>query len=580
MPDKKQKEKQTQQKIDTKAGTLRIIPLGGLGEIGKNMTAYEFRAPNGQTDIIIVDCGFKFPEDEHLGVDYVIPDVQYLEEKKDKIRGMFITHAHEDHVGGLPYIIPKIPTPIFAPQLTAAMIERKLVEFKIEIGAGIRVINPDKDKIQLGSFNIEFFRINHSIPDSVGLAIRTPVGLTLHTGDFKFDYTPEDKRPADFAKLVNYGKEGVLALLSDSTGAEEPGYTLSEQEVEHSFFNIFEDAQGRIIVASFASLINRMQQVVNVAQRTGRKVAFVGRSMLNNVEIAVKYGYLKVPADAVINSNDLNKYPDNKVVIMCTGSQGEPNSALSRISRGEHKQVNLKRGDLVILSSSIIPGNERLIYGMIDDLYREGARVIREGARGPLQGSLHVSGHGGREELKLMMALTQPKFLVPIHGEIHHLAAHGDLAHEAGIPEENIFLLENGQVLELGLNSARLNGKIPVGVLLVDGLGVGDVQTIVLRDRQVMSTDGIFVAIVTVDKKTGKLLSSPDIISRGFIYMRESEKLVQNARMEIRKIVEKAAAKGAPDWNEVKNQMRDDLSKYLYKETQRKPMVVPVTIEL
>jgi len=573
------KEKEIQ-KIDTSKGTLKIISLGGLGEIGKNMTVYEFTSPEGQTDIIIIDCGFKFPEDEHLGVDYIIPDVQYLEERRDKIRGIFITHAHEDHVGGLPYFLPKITAPIFAPQLTAAMIERKLEEFKIEIGAGLRVINPEKDKITAGGFTVEFFRVNHSIPDSVGMAIRTPVGLVVHTGDFKFDFTPVDNKPADIGKLVGYGKEGVLALLSDSTAAEVPGYTISEKDIERSLATVFEEAEGRIIVGSFASLINRIQQVVNVARKTGKKVTIVGRSMTNNVEIAVKYGYLKFHADTIINSNDINRYPDNQVVIMCTGSQGETNSAMAKMSKGAHRQIKVKKGDLFILSSSIIPGNERSIYSMVDDLFRAGAKVIREGSKGPLQGSLHVSGHGGKEELKLMLSFTKPKFFIPIHGEVHHLAGHAEIAQSLGIPDENIFVIDNGQTIEFGKETARLGNKVPAGIILVDGLGVGDVQNIVLRDRQVMSTDGIFVVIVTVDKKTGKLLSSPDIISRGFIYMRESEKLVQSARMEVRRIVERSAKDGSPNWNNVKTILRDELGKFLYKETKRRPMVVPVTIEI
>lgn len=579
-PQNPTKEKQEIKKIDTSQGSLKIIPLGGLGEIGKNMTVYEFTAPNGQVDIIIVDCGFAFPTDEHLGVDYIIPDIQYLEGKRDKVRGIFITHAHEDHVGGLPYFLPKITAPIFAPRLTAAMIERKLEEFKIEIGAGIRVIDLEKDKVPIGPFNVEFFRTNHSIPDSMGIAIKTPVGLVLHTGDFKIDLTPADGKQTEFDKLIRYQKEGVLALLSDSTNAEVPGYTVSEKEIEASLLALFEDATGRIIVGSFGSLVNRIQQVINAAKKTGKKVAVIGRSMTNNVEIAIKYGYINVPADTIINPNTVSKYPDDKVVVMCTGSQGEKNSALAKMARGEHKAVKIKKGDLVIMSSSIIPGNEKSINSMVDDLFREGAKVIREGSRGPLQGSLHVSGHGGKEELKLMLSLTKPKYFIPIHGEVHHLSAHADIAIATGVPEENIFIIDNGQVVEFGKDSARLGGKVPSGIILVDGLGVGDVQNIVLRDRQVMGTDGIFVAIVTVDKKTGKLLSSPDIISRGFIYMRESEKLVQNARMEIRKVVERAAKEGNPDWNDVKSKLRDDLSKLLYKETQRRPMIVAVTIEL
>jgi len=568
------------QTFNTKEGMLKIIPLGGLGEIGKNMTVYEFTSPLGEVDIIIVDCGFGFPDDEHLGVDFIIPDVQYLEGKKDKVRGIFITHAHEDHVGGLPYFLPKITAPLFAPQLTAALIGRKLEEFRIVVGAGIRVVNPEKDVITIGPFTVEMFRVNHSIPDSVGFAIKTPVGRVIQTGDFKIDLTPSDGKLTDFEKLIKYSSEGVLALLSDSTGAEVQGYTISEKEIEISLTQIFEDATGRIIIGSFGSLLNRIQQVINIAKKSGKKVAIVGRSMIQNVDIAVKYGYIKVPANTIINSNSLSQYPDDKIVIMCTGSQGQTHSALVRMADGEHKQIKIKRNDLVILSASIIPGNERSIYGMVDNLFRQGAKVIREGSRGPLEGSLHVSGHGGREELKLMIGLVKPKYFIPVHGEVHMLAAHKDLAISMGVPEENVFVIDNGQVVEFTKETAKLGGKVPAGVVLVDGLGVGDVQNIVLKDRQAMGTDGIFVTIITVDKKTGKLLSSPDIISRGFIYMRESEKLVQSARMEVRKIAERAAKDGNPDWNQVRTKIRDELGKFLYRETKRRPMVVPVTIEI
>lgn len=573
--EKPQTVEKTSTQTASKKEVLRVIPLGGLGEIGKNMMAYEY-----ENDIIVVDMGFMFPEDEMLGVDYVIPDISYLEDKKERIKGIFITHAHEDHVGGIPYLWSKISAPIYGTKLTIGMIQNKVKEFKISEAAGFRTIEPEKDILNLGNFKIEFFRVNHSIPDAIGLAIRTPLGILIHTGDFKFDHTPVDKKTTNFSQLARYGKEGVLALLSDSTNSEVPGYTMSEKGIEENFYRIFESVKGRIIVASFASLINRIQQVINAAVRSNRKVAISGRSMLNNVDVAVKLGYLSIPQGILVRIQDVIKLPDNEVTILSTGSQGEAMSALSRMASGEHPQIKIKKGDTVILSSSPIPGNEKSINDTIDDLYREGARVVREGVEGMRESRVHVSGHAGQEEQKLMIDLTKPKYFIPIHGEYHHLVHHADSAADLGIPEENIFVIENGEVVEFTPQRAYINGKVPSGFVLVDGLGIGDVQNIVLRDRKVMSSDGIFVAICTVDKNTGELLTSPDIISRGFIYMRESEELVQNARNFVKKTLKKRAGSPPSNWSHIKSKLRDEIGEFLYQQTQRRPMVIPVIIEV
>lgn len=555
-----------------KSGALRVTALGGLGEIGKNMYLFEYEG-----DIIIVDMGFMFPDDEMLGIDYIIPDITYLEDKKDRIKGILITHGHEDHIGAIPYLLPKIGAPLYAPKLTIGLIEGKLEEFNLAKSVGLNVIDPEKDVLQLGKFKIEWARVTHSIPDAVAISISTPLGRVITTGDFKFDHSPVDNKNVDIAKLARWGDEGVLLLMSDSTGAEVPGYTPSEKSIAETFDRILEDSPGRVIIATFSSQINRIQMVINAAQKFNRKLAFSGRSILRNVEICVRLGYLKIPAGLVVRIEEIHKYPDNKIAVMCTGSQGEAMSALSRMASGDHKNIKIKSGDTVVFSSSPIPGNETSITTVIDDLFREGANVIFDEKNG---NKTHVSGHPGQEELKMMLTITNPKYFMPVHGERHHQVHHKELALDVEVPENNIFVMDNGEVLEITPNEAKvLEQKIPNGIILVDGLGIGDVGEIVLRDRKAMSTEGIFVVICTVDKRTGHLLTSPDIISRGFIYMRENEKLVQNTRNEVKRILE-IKDNQPQNWPVLKTKIRDKVADYLYNHTQRRPMIIPVVIEV
>lgn len=563
---------QSAEVVQTK-NTLKVIPLGGMGEIGKNMYVVEY-----DKDILVIDCGFMFPPADMPGVDYIIPDVTYLEANKSKVRAYLITHGHEDHVGGLPYVIPKVPAPIYAPRLTAGLIQNKMKEFKIMGQLAIRTVDPDKDeKLSFGALQVEFIRMTHSIPDAVALAIHSPVGTIIATGDFRFDFTPVDGKVPDIHRLVELSKKGVLALLGDSTGSETPGFSSTETALQKNFDSILSTAKGRVIIATFASQINRIQQFVNATAYSGRKLAISGRSLLNNIEVAVRLGYLKIPAGLIIKVQDINRYPDNQVAVISTGSQGEAMSALSRMASGEHKQIKIKKGDTVIFSSSPVPGNEAAITDVIDDLFRKGAEVIYD-EKDDMR--THVSGHSKQEELKLMIALVGPKYFIPYHGEYHHLIHHRDLAVDMGIPEQNTFVIDNGQVIEFGKDFARLNGKVQSGIVLVDGLGVGDVQNIVLRDRKIMSTDGIFVVIVTVDKVSGRLLTSPDIISRGFIYMRESEQLVNRARQEARRILAKTEGERPANWSNIKNRLREEIGQLLYNNTKRQPMVIPVIIEV
>lgn len=564
---------QSSKQTTTGKGVLRIIPLGGLGEVGKNMTVYEY-----ENDIIIVDMGFTFPDGDMLGVDYLIPDITYLQDKKDKIRGVFITHAHEDHVGAIPFIMPQINAPIYAPKLTCGLVEAKLAEYPNTRGVKLNVIDPDKDKIKLGAFEVEWFRVAHSIPDSVGIIINTPVGRVVYTGDFRFDHSPVDGRKTDMAKLSRLGDEGVLAMLSDSTNSEIPGFSISERTLAKTFDNIFENAKGRIVIASFASQINRIQLIINAAVKHHRKIAFSGRSLLRNIEVAVRLGYLKIPQGLAVKIQDIGNIPADKIVIMSTGSQGEAMAALSRMARGEHKQIKISKGDTVVFSSSPIPGNESAITTVVDDLFRRGAEVIFDEKKGD---RTHVTGHPGEEELKLMMELVRPKYLIPWHGEVHHLVHHAQLAQSVGIPAENTPILDIGDVLEVTKDRVvKSDKRVQNGVVLVDGLGIGDVGEIVLRDRKVMATEGIFVVICTIDKKTGRLLTSPDIISRGFIYMRENEQLVNNARNEVKKMMVRKDNESLPDWAKMKLKIRDHVSSYLYNHTKRSPMVISVIIEV
>ncbi len=548
---------------------LKIIPLGGCGEIGKNMTIFEYG-----NDMIVVDCGLMFPQDEMLGVDFVIPNINYILQNRKKLQGMIITHGHEDHIGGLPYILPKITPQIYTTKLTKGLIEVKLSEFKLK-KPKINSINPGQ-KIKLGCFQIEPFHVTHSIPDCIGLAITTPVGLVIHTADFKFDPTPVEGKPTDLKELAKFGQRGVLILLSDSTNAEVEGHTPSERTLSATFDKIFRESRGRIIVTSFASLINRIQQVINSAATYGRKVAISGRSMSNNIKIALKLGYLKIPPNILVPLQEAIKMPDHKIAIMCTGSQGEEMSALVRMSSGDHKQIKIKKGDTVVISASPIPGNERSISNTINDLFREGARVIYG-----KQLDIHVSGHASREELKQMINLIKPKFFIPIHGEYRHLHLHGKLAEKAGVKKENVFLIENGEVLEVGYNLARKSTqKVPAGLVMVDGIRVGDVGEVVLRDRHLMAQDGIFVIITTIDKKTGQLLTSPDIISRGFVYMKASEDLIKKTKEEVVSALRERNGQYPANWTFIKNKIRNDIAEFLFNQTGRRPMVLPVIIEV
>lgn len=558
---------------DMKKGLLRVTPLGGLGEVGKNLTVYEY-----ENDIIIVDMGFMFPDSDMLGIDYIIPDIAYLEGKKDKIRGIVITHGHEDHIGAIPYLWPKLGAPIFGTKLTIGMIEAKLSEYSFDTSGVLKVIDPEKDVLKLGAFEVEAFRVTHSIPDAVGYSIKTPLGRVVYTGDFKIDHSPLDGRTIDWDKLTKFSREGILLLLSDSTNAEQPGFSMSEKMLEQSFEDLFDKASGRIIVASFASQINRIQMIIDSARDHGRKLAFSGRSLLKNVEIAVRLGYLKIPAGMVVRIQEIGKFPDNLVTIMSTGSQGEAMSALARMARGEHKNIKIKKGDTVIFSSSPIPGNENSVTSVMDDLFREGADVVFDAEKS----RTHVTGHPCREELKMMIAMCKPKYFAPWHGERHMLVRHADIAKNLGIPESNIFILDNGNQILIDERGARLSEqKVQNGIILIDGLGIGDVGEIVLRERKSMSTEGIFVVICTLDRKTGRLLTSPDIISRGFIYMRENEKLVSSARAEIKKTVETLGKEGAgQNYQNLKVKLRDSVSDLLYHETQRRPLILPVVIEV
>jgi ribonuclease J len=543
---------------------LRIIPLGGVGEIGRNMTLFEY----GE-NIIVVDAGLMFPETDMFGVDIVIPDISYLVEHRDIVRGIIITHGHEDHHGALPYVLPHVQAPVYATRLTRGLIEVKLKESKLLEKAELHTIDSDTE-LNLGPFRLEFFHVSHSIPDAVGLAIGTPVGLAVHTGDYKFDYTPVDGQLTDFHKLAQFGSRGVLVLLADSTNADRPRYTPSEQEVSESFDWVFAQAEGRIIVATFASNIYRVQQVIDTAVKYGRRVGVVGRSMVNNVKMAQELGYLSVPDNALLQLVELDKLPPREVAIVCTGTQGEPTSALVRMANEDHRHVKIQPGDTVILSATPIPGNEELVHRTLNNLFRLGAQVYYQDLL-----PVHVSGHASQEEQKLMLSLTQPKFFVPIQGEYRHLVLQAELARQMGIPRENIFVVESGQVLEFDERSGRVAETVDGGYVFVDGLGVGDVGTVVLRDRHVLSQDGFFIAVVAVDKNTGKLVEGPDIISRGFVYLRDSEELIEEARQQVIKALEKRGHSTALD-----DKIKEVLSRFLYEQTKRRPMILPVVMEV
>jgi len=548
---------------------IRLIPLGGLGEVGKNMMVVEYG-----DDIIIIDSGLMFPDDEMFGVDLVIPDTSYLNDKKQRIHGIFITHGHEDHIGGLAYVLPMLDfPPIFATRLTQGLISVKLKEHKLLDKTSINVVTPG-DQVALGEFLVEIVRVNHSVPDAVALAIHTPIGTIVHTGDYKFDHTPIDGHPADFGTLARIGNQGVLVMMGDSTRVESPGYTPSERVINDSFDKIFANAPGRVILATFASLLSRVQQVIDTASRYERVVALVGRSMVNNVQMAIDLGYIKIPKGMLIRAEDINKFPPERVVIICTGSQGEPTSALTRIANQDHRLVRIQKHDTVILSATPVPGNEKMVNRTINNLFRQGAEVYYQAIA-----NVHVSGHAAQEELKLMLNLLRPTYFLPIHGEYRQLTLHAKLANSIGIPEDHIVIAEDGDIVEVTKDSIEITDHVACGNVFVDGLGVGDIGQIVLRDRQVLAQDGILMVVLTVDKETGHPLAGPDIVSRGFVYVRDSEELLENARERV--LESFIGLNGhASDWSFVKDKIRHTLSEYLYEKTHRRPMILPLVMEV
>ncbi|HYF05091.1 MAG TPA: ribonuclease J [Patescibacteria group bacterium] len=554
-------------------GRLRVIPLGGVEEIGVNCTVLEYG-----DDIIVIDMGLAFPDETMPGVDYIIPDVKYLEDNKKKIRGMLVTHAHLDHIGAIPYVLPKIgDPPIYTMPLSAGLIKRRLEEFEMANRVKLNALKPD-DVIQLGVFRIRFFRVNHNIPDCVGMSIQTPVGQIVYVTDWKFDHTPVDELPTEFNKIAKFGGEGVLMLCSDSTNAERPGYCISERELSKTIDNIFRDCQGRIVFATFSQLISRIQSVFDAAAKYNRKVIVTGRSMVNAIEIAMSMGYLRIQPKLIVKSEAAKKYPDDQVVILTTGAQGEEASALARMARGEHKTVRIKKGDTVVVSASPIPGNERSIVAVLDNLTREGAHVIYNQIL-----DIHSSGHAKQEELKMMFSLTKPRHFMPIHGEHHMLVAHAKLAQTMNVKEENCHVMNDGEILEFDEagKSHRTGEKVQAGYIFVDGLGVGDVGEVVLRDRQVMAKDGMFVIIITVDRRTGKLINQPDIISRGFIFMKNNDDMLREVKHEIRKMTETHSSKqNEANWSYLRQIVRDQIGEYLFLKTERRPMILPVIIEI
>lgn len=558
-----------QEEVGFKKENLKIIPLGGIEEIGKNITVFEY-----ENDIVIVDCGVSFPEDDMLGIDLVIPDFTYLVKNKEKIRGLVVTHGHEDHIGSIPYLIRQLNIPIYATKLTAGLIENKLEEHHLKESTKMKVVKQGQT-IVFGKMRVEFIRSSHSIPDAVALAIHTPVGTIVHTGDFKIDYTPIDDEIIDLGRLAELGNKGVLALLSDSTNAERKGYTMSESTVGEVFDKLFFNCKKRIVVATFASNVHRVQQIVNAAVANKRKIAVCGRSMINMIETAIKLKYIKAPKNLFIDIDMVKNYTDEQLVIITTGSQGEAMSALTRMANGEHKKVNITANDLVIISATPIPGNEKYVAKVIDDLMKIGAEVVYSALA-----DVHVSGHACQEEQKLMLSLVRPKFFIPVHGEYRQLIAHSETAKSLGFDDKNIFLLTNGRILELNQDEAKLTGTVPFGKVMVDGLGVGDVGNIVLRDRQHLSQDGLIIVVITMDSATGEVIAGPDIISRGFVYVRESENLMEDVKAVIAVQVQKCVDEHITDWASIKSNIKDNLREYIYRTTKRNPMILPIIMEV
>ena len=544
---------------------LKIIPLGGLGEIGKNLTVYEY-----QNDIVVVDLGSIFPREDMPGVDLVIPDTTYLERNRDKIRGYFITHGHEDHIGAVPYVLRKIPAPVYGTKLTLALCENKLKEHRLTGVAPLNVVEPG-DTIRAGAFKVEFIHVNHSIAGACALAIHTPVGVVVHTGDFKVDYTPQDGTPIDFGRFAELGSHGVLALLADSTNVERPGYTMSERKVAATFDSLFERATGRVIIAMFASNVSRIQSVVDSSVRFGRKVCFVGRSMVNVSKVAMQLGYLKIPDGKLISTDELDRYPDSQITVVTTGSQGEPMSGLSRMAFAEHRKLEIRESDMVIISATPIPGNEKSVSRVINQLFRIGANVIYESLA-----EVHVSGHARQEELKLMHSLVKPKYFIPVHGEYRHLHHHANLAKSLGMPEDNVLICEIGDVIELGPHSLDVTGVVPNGSVLIDGLGIGDVGAVVLRDRKHLAEDGMIVVTIVLSNEDHSLIGGPDVLTRGFIYEKENENLIDEVKRVVYESLASCRHQRITDDNAIKSKIRTNLTGYLYKTTKRSPMILPM----
>ena len=553
------------QRSDTK---LKIIPLGGLGEIGKNMTIIRYG-----DEMIMIDAGLMFPENDMLGIDLVIPDISYVIENKQCLKAIILTHGHEDHIGALPYILKKLTVPVYGTKLTLGILTGRLKEDGVEC-KNLRAVSGG-EIVMIGSFSVGFIRVNHSIPDSVGLSIKTPVGMIVHTGDFKLDYTPIDGKMTDFRRFADLGARGVLLLMADSTNAEKEGHTPSERTVGAAFNRVFQNATGRIIVATFSSNVHRIQQAIDTAIRYRRRVAILGRSMVNVVNTSLELGYLHAPEGTIIDIEDIRNYSSNKIVIITTGSQGEPMSALTRMAMSDHRQVDVIPGDTVIISATPIPGNEKLVAKTVDNLLRLGANVIHRREDG-----IHVSGHAARDELRLIHNLVKPKFFMPVHGELHHLFSHAKLAEEMGMNRENIIVAENGAMIELSRDSAKIAGRVNSGVIMVDGLGVGDVGNIVLRDRRQLSQDGILIVVVTMNRAAGKIVSGPDIVSRGFVYVRESEKLMDDARSRVAHVLKRCKEDMVVDWMTIKLNIRDALAQFLFEQTRRRPMILPIIVEV
>ncbi len=548
---------------------LKIIPLGGLGEIGKNLTVLEY-----QNDIIVIDLGSIFPREDMPGVDLVIPDTSYLEHNKDKIRGYFITHGHEDHIGAVPYVLRNLPAPVYGTKLTLALCEHKLKEHRLMNVAPLNVVT-EGDVIKAGCFTVEFIHVNHSIAGACALAIHTPVGLIVHTGDFKVDYTPLDGAPINLGRLAELGQEGVLLLMADSTNAERQGYTMSEKKVAATFNDQFQKAQGRVIIAMFASNVHRIQAVVDSCVRFHRKVCLMGRSMVNVAKVAMQLGYLKIPEGTLITAEEIDRYPDEQIAVVTTGSQGEPMSGLSRMAFAEHRKLEIREGDMVIISATPIPGNEKSVSRVINQLIRIGANVIYDSLA-----EVHVSGHARQEELKLMHSLIKPKFFVPVHGEYRHLYHHANLAKSLGMSDDNVLMVEIGDVIELDKDSIDVTGVVPSGSVLIDGLGIGDVGAVVLRDRKHLSEDGLLIVVMGLDHELGTVVSGPDIISRGFVYVRESDELVEGARLAAARAIDAFGPIDSSEWNRLKNDVRESVQRYIYDTIKRNPMILPIIVEI